>query len=297
MSHCVDHIIRHDFFELDDREAVMQFLKKTITQIKEKLYIKCEIPIKVIDFEEDPDFIPEYSFEIPSFDYDVFLCKGFWIISASLSLSSLFTKFYGEFTIRNDIFDIARALGQNEAWHCSEYNSTDCPEFNYHTDDFYTWIKIMEKRHGVIEEFDEFKIDDFIAKDSHGYYSNILHDTFDSCQKKMAELHCQFPGWNIVRINPLMHKYTVLHNKKGLFLADHTTGHLLLEYPVDDIFENLNGAGVVMTKNGKSAFFDNEGVQKSDFVDGVWKWKWIPSCPSLGIEIYNEQAGLKYPII
>lgn len=297
MSHCVDHIIRHDFFELDDREAVMQFLQKTIAQIKEKLYIKSEIPIKVFDFEEDPEFIPEYSFVIPSCDYDVLLGNGFWIISSSLSLGSLFTRFHGEFTVRNDIFDIARALGQNEAWHCSEYNSTDCPEFNYQIDDFHTWIKVMEQKYGVIEEFDELKIDDFVAKNPHSYYSTLLHDTFDSCRERMAELQNQFPGWNIVRVKPLMHKYIVLHNDKGLFLADHATGRPLLEYPVDDIFENLNGAGVVMTKNGKSAFFDNEGIQKSDFVNGVWKWRWIPQCPSLGIEIYNEQVGLRYPII
>ena len=125
MSTCVDHIIRHDFYNLDDKPAATAFLENAIQQVRERLRIKDEIKADIIEYEGDAEcaeFI-EYSFQIPNFDADVQLGRGFWKVSQALNLSHLYHRFNGVYSLRYDIFDIARALGADEAWHCSEYDS------------------------------------------------------------------------------------------------------------------------------------------------------------------------------
>ena len=294
MSTCVDHILRHDFHDLDNKAASVAFLEKSIEQLRERLRIKDRIMADVIEYDSDDDsgFI-EYSFRIPNFDADIQLGRGFWKISQALSLDHMFSRFNGIYSIREDIFDIARALDAKEAWHCSEYIS---PLNEEDDETFDSWMKAMNNRFGAIQEFNESDIDRFRDENKHAYYAQIVHDSFQDCHIRFRKLKERFEGYTVLNLGRIVGRYAKLHSGDGCYLADAHTGELLLDYPVDDVLENICGAGMIIQKGARSAFFSLEGRQMSEFVSGEWRWKWAEgySCARI---VYNAIENLKFVVI
>lgn len=293
MSTCAEHILRHDFYDLDDKAAATAFLEDAIRKVRERLRIKDEIKAEIIEYGGDDDLPGEiaYSFQIANFDADVQLGRGFWRISQALSFSHLYYRFNGEYAMRLDIFDIASALGADEAWHCSEYVAPCAEE-----DRFDEWFRSMSHRSGGIREFDEEDIDRFREEDNKGYYADIVHDSFDDCRNRLPRMQQRFPDYTVLNVCRIAGKYIKLHKDEGCYLADAESGSLLLDYPVDDVLENICGAGMIVQKDGKSAFFDVEGKQMCDYVTGKWQWKWN-DCGSSGIIVYNDIENLKFVIV
>ena len=292
MSTCVDHILRHDFYDLDDKTAATAFLENAIQQVRERLRIKDDIKTEIIEYagdEECPGYI-DYSFRIPNFDADVQLGRGFWKVSQALNLSHLYHRFNGVYSLRYEIFDIARALGGDEAWHCSEYDSPYAEE-----DRFDEWLESVHKRLGDICEFNEEQIDRFRENNKHGIYAEIVHDSFADCRTRLEELKIRFPEYTVLNLGRIAGKYIKLHKNDGCYLADAESGSILLDYPVDDILENICGAGMIVQKDGRSAFFDVEGKRMSDFVEGIWKWKWAEG-GSHDVIVYNDSENLKFVV-
>ena len=299
MSTTIDHIIRHGFHDLEDKAAAMEFMTKSISQLRSRLRIKDDIEAYCHDYEdfgpEDPGWT-EYWFNIPNYDATVQLGRGFWMISQALSPFQLFTRFNGRYTIRHAIFDIARALDQNEAWHCTEYYGSFSEDFNYSSDNFDRWLEITRKEVGQIKEFEENQIDEFYRNHPNSYYSEVIHDSFKECREQLEDLKKHFPGYEIVNLAVVGSRYVKLHNRKGCFLADINTKDLLLPYPIDDVLENVCGAGMVLQKNGKSAFISSDGQYFSNFVKGKWEWEWLQGIR--GVKVFNKESGdcyrLKY---
>lgn len=292
MSTCVDHILRHNFHDLDDKAAAVTFLEKSIEQLRERLKIKDRIMADITVYEGDDSGFIEYSFRISNYDATIQMGRGFWKISQALSLDHLFRRFNGIYSIRQEIFDIAQALDVKEAWHCSEYISP------YNDDDdetFDSWMKSMKKRFGVIPEFNEADIDRFREENQHAYHAQIVHDSFQDCHILYEELKERFEGYTVVNLGRILGRYIKLHTGDGCYLADADTGEFVLDYPVDDVLENICGAGMIIQKDGLSAFFSIEGRQMSEFVSGEWRWKWGKGDSSARI-IYNEMENLTFAV-
>lgn len=300
MSSTLDHIVRHDFHDLADKDAAAAFMKSKIAQLRSCLRIKDEIIPSIVDYSEsdkegssEPAPI-DYSFHIPNYDAHVQMARGYWIISQALSMNQLFTRYNGEYDLRRDIFDIARALGQNEAWHCSCYCAS-MGEIDYFEEDFDTWIKHTLK-HETIREFDEEAIDTFRRQHPNEYFGQVIHDSFKDCRENMDRLQKRYPDYHICHLGRVAAKYLKAYNDDGCFLMDQDTGNLLLDYPIDDVLENICGAGMIIQKDGLSALFSLEGRQMSDFVAGVWRWKWSKGDSSGRVIVYNERENLSFEI-
>lgn len=294
MSTCVDHILRHDFQDLDDKAAAIAYLEKSIEQLRERLRIKDRIMADVTEYDDDDSGFIEYSFRIPNYDATIQMGRGFWKISQAQSLDHLFRRFNGIYSMRLDIFDIAQALDAKEAWHCSEYIS---PLNEEDDETFDSWMKGMNKRFGAIPEFNESDIDRFRDKNKnkHAYYAQIVHDSFQDCHTRLMELKERFKGYTILNLGRIAGRYVKLHTDDGCYLTDADTGEFVLDYPVDDVLENICGAGMIIQKDGLSAFFSIEGRQMSEFVAGDWRWKWAEgnSCETI---VYNEKENLKFAV-
>lgn len=292
MSTCVCHILRHDFYNLDNRDESVAFLERMIERVMECLRIKDKISAQITYYGDDViegDAVIEYAFNIPNYDATISMGRGYWVVSQAFSLDLLFCRFDGNYSVRLDIFDIARALGAKEAWHCSEYLS---PEDMNSDETFESWMARMENKFGVIPEFDESAIDEFNQFDQSHYYARIIHDSFRECNIQLHELKERFAGFQVLNLCRIVGRYIKLHTDAGCYLADESTGEFLLDYPVDDVLENLNGAGMIIQKDNLSAFFNSEGRQMSEFVPGKWRWGW----ENVYRVVYNDEENLSFTI-
>lgn len=69
----------------------------------------------------------------------------------------------------------------------------------------------------------------------------------------------------------------------------------MFDEPIEGILQSLNGPEFIIRKGGLSAVFDMDGKQLTEFVEGVFEWKWAPyKRPGENLRIiYNEEAGIE----
>ena len=108
----VSHIIRHDFRGINNPKKVHGYIQKTIRLLKEKFCIHLK--------DEDPRFeiycedLDDVRFTLPPYSCMFFLREGFWQIESNYHYCRLFMPYDNVYRLRDYIYDIARALGQNE---------------------------------------------------------------------------------------------------------------------------------------------------------------------------------------
>lgn len=73
----ISHIIRHDFRDVKNRVASMEFVKETIEKLKKNLNIN-----EVDDEFELREVFGTISFKLPIYDVEIELHNGFWNIES-----------------------------------------------------------------------------------------------------------------------------------------------------------------------------------------------------------------------
>lgn len=73
------------------------------------------------------------------------LRNGLWDIESYYSYRSLFEPFGTYFHLRQLTFDIAKVLGQNEAWYADEYHTYNNINWEIPSFSFESWIKTCVK--------------------------------------------------------------------------------------------------------------------------------------------------------
>ena len=112
----VTHIIRHEFRDVKDKKAAMVFVDETIQRLKKNLHI--------YGVDDEFGLREEYDtliFRLPVYDVDFELHNGFWDVESYYHYCQIVMHDGDYFWLRRKIFDIVRALGQEEAWHATEY--------------------------------------------------------------------------------------------------------------------------------------------------------------------------------
>ena len=90
----------------------------------------------------------EISFYLPVYDVEMSLHNGFWQIESFFHYCQIVMHQGDNFWLRRSLFDIARALGQKEAWHAEEYytwNGGNIEDFEVPFED---WLAFAEKNTG-----------------------------------------------------------------------------------------------------------------------------------------------------
>lgn len=143
MSVDVSHIIRHGFRKVNDISAIKNFVFQTIEQQKEKLCLRGVEDVFRTDFDEE---FHEYWFRVPYYDVEIYLHDGCWRIESYFSYHQLFMPYGDNFHIRRVIYDLARALGQSEAWHAAEYYTWNGDGLELAEQSFDRWLPLTKKR-------------------------------------------------------------------------------------------------------------------------------------------------------
>ena len=115
-------LVRHNFYELDNFEKSMQFANDTIERIKRELYINEEVDhFELYGVYNEENKWAEVEFKIPLLDLWLQLRRGYWDIWTGYHYCQVTNKGLGRLHLADDAFDVARSIGQNEAWYCDEF--------------------------------------------------------------------------------------------------------------------------------------------------------------------------------
>lgn len=288
----ISHIVRHNFRQVEDAQASLDFAKETIENLKEKLFIK-------EDFSLTQDSMyTEYAetiFQVPLYDVEFTLHNGFWQIESYYHYCQIVMHQGDYFWLRRMIFDIVNALGESEAWHAEEYHTWnreggDNPEIT-----FEQWTDyILKEMNGTIPEFNQREI--MAQGDVHiPNYESIYHDSFKECFEIFDTIQSRIQNYRLLGICRIGQNFLRCVKNNGLFLINEETLKPLFDKPIDSVQLSLNGPEFVVQNNGLSAVFDKDGTQLTEFVEGVFKYKRTPH--QIGCEdkriIYNEIAGIE----
>lgn len=290
----ISHIIRHDFKEVNNHAAAMDFVKETIERLKKNLHI-----YGVDDEFELREDLGTIIFQLPVYDVEFQLHNGFWVVESFYHYCQIVMHHGDYFWLRGKTYDIARALGQNEAWYAEEYYTWNGGNIEEPDVPFEDWIVFVNQKYSPIPEFDQNAI--MQQGDVHiPNYEPVYHDSFKECNDTFNEVQSKLKDYTLLGIEYIANGYYRCKKDEGLFLINSDTFKLMFDEPIEAMLQNLNGPEFVIKKNGLSAVFDGEGNQLTEFVPGVFDWKWSEMekgeiIPLLRRTIYNEEAKIELP--
>ena len=191
----ISHIIRHNFYEVEDKDASKLFVQKTIERLKNNLHIQNSIESFRYHYDEESN---ETTFYLPLYDVEFTLHNGFWQIESFYHYCQVVMHEGSFFWLRRLTFDIAKALGQNEAWYANEYytwNGGGCEDSEA---TFEQWLEWSVKEYGKdIPEFDQSSIID--QGDVHiPEYEPIYHDSFKECNELFSSIQLGLQGLDLI---------------------------------------------------------------------------------------------------
>ena len=291
----ISHIIRHDFRDVKIHAAAMDFVKETIERLKKNLHI----------YGADDEFElrvkwETITFHLPVYDVEFELHNGFWNLESYYHYCQIVMHDGDYFGLRRKTYDIAKALGQNEAWYAEEYYTWNGGNIEDPDVPLEDWIEFVHQKHGPISEFDPKAImqqGDVPIPD----YEPVYHDSFKECNDTFNEVQSKLKGYTLLGLEYIGNDYYRCENEAGLYLIHSETFKPMFNEPIETMLQNLNGPEFVIKKNGLSAVFDMDGKQLTDFEPGVFYWKWTEIGEN-GFDpnhskrtIFNEKAKIKLP--
>lgn len=201
------------------------------------------------------------------------------------------------FLLRWLTYDIARALGEDEAWYAAEYYTWNGGKCEALESTFEEWYEQATKDYGKsIPEFDQSFI---LAKGNVQIpdHEPIYHDSFKECKAHFNKLQSQITEYKLLGIHRIGNYFVRCEKDGHLFLLNEQTLTPLVQVPIDDVLCPLNGPEFVIVKNGFSAVFNAYGKQLTDYVKGRFEWKWAPVSPLCNYHhnriIYNKEANIQ----
>lgn len=285
----VTHIIRHEFKDVKNHKAAMDFVNEAVQKLKINLHI-----FGVDDEFELRDDDETIKFRLPVYDVEFELHNGFWDVESYYHYCQIVMHDGDCFWIRRKIFDIARALGQNEAWHAEEYFTWNGGNIEDPNVPLENWLDFVYQKYCPIPEFDQnaiMKQGDVHIPD----YEPIYHDTFKECIDTFEVVQNKLKGYKLLGLEYVGNGYYRCEKDGGLYLINSETFKPLFKEPTEAILLNLNGPEFVVKKNGLSAVFDMDGNQLTEYVSGVFNWKWAKNDQYPKRIIFNEIAKIELP--
>lgn len=257
--------------------------------------------ISIRSNEDDPDDI-EYSFGIPFLNITAYMHSGFWDIWPVAGYSQYFfpfnTDMFGKPRTwpREVCFNTLLAFGHTEGWICDEFHSWNCKleDFDSTFEDWKAYGKNDED--SIIHEFDIMRFADVDPKKGiWPDYDRKYHDSYKECHDVLNAIRSRFPEYDIFSISNPLPDCALAAKNDELFILDYKTGSCLTGTPIDNCRADFCGAGIQVFKGEKSAFFNMEGEQLTDFRVGNFSWKWDTRCiNALRQIIIDEAAGRKF---
>lgn len=272
----ITHIVKHGFVDIDNEEASMKFVLDTIQLLKDKLFIYDSL--KSFYLYCDKECENEITFQLPLYGVEFTLHKNCWQIESFYHYCQIVMHSGDYFWLREMMYDIATALGNNEMWHTAEYYSWNGGPMEKVNCSFEEWIAFARKELGY--EIPEYDYDGIIRQgDVHvPEYEPVYHDDFSECKIKYCNLKNKLTNLGYQPIGLLLCGEYI----RCLRLSDRTV-HLLNSKTLEPLisgtpqayYYNFPSSLFVVKNNNKYALYDfNGGKQLTEFVKQPFKIQW-----------------------
>lgn len=258
----ISHIVRHDFYDLDDLNKSRAFCEKVRNQLWSNLLLD-----SCIDDEMDgPDLYldEEFGFElrIPYQDIELDLRPGCWDIESFYHYIQLVMGNY----VRDLVFDIVHALGQEEVWHTTEKYTWNGGPLDDPKCSFQQWYDFIKDKYGEnIPEFNSHCINQY-DKDDYLIYENVYHDNFEEPIAEFNRLQNKTDKYRLIGLTRVGKNMLRAEKDGELYLLHDFNMRPVLPFPVKT--EYTFRTWIVVWKENKSAVFDAAGNQLTPFVNG-----------------------------
>lgn len=222
----ISHIIKTDFRNTEDHEATWKFVLQTANMLKKALDIEAD--------DEDWEFCKEeMRFNLPEWDWEFSLRKGFWIVESFDHYCQIVMHRGRYFWLRDNVYKIAQLLGQDEAWYTQEFYTWNGGPTENLDCSFEEWLEFVKnKNEGIIPEFDSKQI---IAEDNFNKYEIVYHDAFKDIRAYRAETQNKDLPQHI----PDNYKPTKKDVDKYLYRWDALENYYYQEMALDRLFFEL----------------------------------------------------------
>lgn len=290
----ITHIVRHEFYNVENRDSAMRFVRDTIRSIKRNLSLdESEDAFDICIGRYDDN---EIRFTDPLFGWTFILHNGFWEIESGYHYCQIAMKYDGVFRLRESAFDITRALGRDEMWYTEDwYTSNGGPTEDYDCT-FERLIDFIHKEYGnPIPEYDP---NGFIWKDNDCLipdYEPVYHDLFRQCKEKLDEKIRKFEpyGYRPIELTDTWGYSRCVRISDNTVHYIHPATFKPLVDGVADEYDNSFGGGVlIVKKQGKYAAYNmKEGCRISEYVAQPFRKEWSEkACCDV---LINEEAGIR----
>ena len=289
MSVDISHIIKNSFRQVGNRMQTEQFVKETIDKLKQNLLIGDADGIIEVNYDGEDN---KTTIELPVYDVTFYLHNGFWDIESYYRYSDIVFAHNGMFYLRRLTFDIAKALGEYEAWYTDEFHTWNGNFIDNAETTFDQWYqRVSDDIDKSIPEFDEKQI----LADQSNYHEIVYHDSFKECIELFDNLQSKLPNFKLLGLKQFGYGYLRCERDGELFLMNEKTLKPMFNEPIDGMSATLNGPEFIVKKGGLSAVVDGNGNYLTDFVKGSFKWKWTnQENNKLRRFIYNETAKIYF---
>lgn len=170
MSVYVECLIRNDFYDLDNIEAVEAELNRASQMLNDYLHLEGEdiYYSDGLDCENYRVCSDNHHMSCPC------LRKGYWHVSTAYRYHQLFTP---PLFVRKGFYDVAKALGKSETWYCDEFHLDNCGEekWNYDSQSFEEWFEYIITTYGPIKEY---PIKDIMLNKENAFHSVPVYQDF-----------------------------------------------------------------------------------------------------------------------
>lgn len=261
----VSHIVRHDFFELNDLDKARMFCEKT----RDRLWSSLLLDSCVDEDKKGSVYYldDEYGFaiRIPYHDIELELRSGCWEIESYYHYVQLVLGNH----LRHLVFDIVHALEQTEAWHAAENYTWNGGPLDNPMCSFMEWYDFVKDKYGSgIQEFNSMCIGQYDKEDSL-CYEPVYHDNFEECFEEFNQLQNKTDKYRLIGLTRVGNNMLRAEKNGELYLLREQDMRPIFHYPIR--MENTFGPWIIIWKDNKSAIIDRTGNQLTPFVKGQFK--------------------------
>jgi len=224
--------------------------------------------------------------------YDVVsvnMYNGFWEIESAYRYSQYFSDDGTSTGVRNLFFSIARDLGCDDGYVCSEHCTWNGESLERMT--FEDWIARMKERFGEMREYTPAQK----YGEPEGDFPEVFHDDFAECKAEFQEVETKLGemGYRANGIDRICGQFLTASKEGKTYIVDSSTWTLLLPDPVD-YYQDMNTYAFEVMVGQKRVLFSSEGRKIFESDKGHFDWEWVVPeyhLDPLAVRIINKETG------
>lgn len=290
----ITHIIRHDFYDVQNLESAKGFVSDIIRQLKTNLYLdESEDAFDICIGSNDAN---EIRFRLPIYDWTFILHNGFWEIESGFHYCQIAMNYDGNYRLRELSYDIAKALGKEEMWYVEDWYTSNGGVTENYDCSFEELMDYIHKDYG--RSIPEYNLLDFIKQGIGKFipdYEPVYHDSFKECKERFDEKIKKYEdyGYKPIELTDIWSYARCVRKSDNTIHLVNTVTYKPLVSDVVDEFDYSFGSGILIAKiNGKYAAYDlRNGCAISEYVSQPFRKEWSKkgNCDIL----INEEAGIR----